>query len=73
MDTQRDIINHRPTPEAAALMDELAASLISYLEVVEANCPNSREKSLAVTNAEQSIMWARASIARDSWEQQGRP
>lgn len=54
-------------------MDELAASLISYLEVVEANCPNSREKSLAVTNAEQSIMWARASIARDSWEQQGRP
>ncbi|WP_240371688.1 Acb2/Tad1 domain-containing protein [Anoxybacteroides rupiense] len=37
--------------ELAYLMDEL--------------CPNSREKSLAFTNLEQSVMWANASIARN--------
>lgn len=28
-------------------------------------CPESREKSLAVTNLEESVMWANASIARN--------
>jgi hypothetical protein len=28
-------------------------------------CPDSREKSLAITNLEQAIMWANASIARN--------
>lgn len=28
-------------------------------------CPNSREKSLALTNLEQAVMWANASIARN--------
>ncbi|MDT2194096.1 DUF7681 family protein [Paenibacillus larvae] len=28
-------------------------------------CPNSREKSLAITNLEQVVMWANASIARN--------
>ncbi|MEY8366833.1 hypothetical protein AALA22_14450 [Anaerovoracaceae bacterium 41-7] len=37
--------------EMACLIDEL--------------CPNSREKSLAFTNLEQSCMWANASIARN--------
>lgn len=27
-------------------------------------CPNGREKSLAITNLEQAVMWANASIAR---------
>ncbi|ALH46432.1 hypothetical protein ABNC92_10750 [Paenibacillus larvae] len=36
--------------ELAYLLDEL--------------CPNSREKSLAMTNLEQAVMWANASIAR---------
>lgn len=29
------------------------------------NCPESREKSLALTNLEQVVMWANASIARN--------
>jgi hypothetical protein len=37
--------------ELACLMDEL--------------CPNSREKSLAMTNLEQAVMWANAAIARN--------
>ncbi|MGV8142930.1 MAG: DUF7681 family protein [Candidatus Pacearchaeota archaeon] len=41
--------------EVAYLLDEL--------------CPNSREKSLALTNLEQASMWANASIARTPVEQ----
>lgn len=33
--------------------------------IIEELCPNSREKSLAHTNLEQSTMWANASIARN--------
>lgn len=33
--------------------------------LIDAQCPNSREKSLALTNLEQAIMWANASIARN--------
>lgn len=29
-------------------------------------CPDSREKSLSLTNLEQSVMWANASIARNA-------
>ncbi|MBT8490686.1 MAG: hypothetical protein KJN62_06540 [Deltaproteobacteria bacterium] len=32
---------------------------------IEKYCPDSREKSLAMTNLEQAIMWANASIARN--------
>ena len=30
---------------------------------IQNNCPDSREKSLAITNLQQCIMWANASIA----------
>lgn len=39
------------------------AKELAYL--IEAECPDSREKSLAYTNLEQAIMWANASIARN--------
>ena len=32
---------------------------------IQALCPESREKSLAMTNLEQSVMWANAAIARN--------
>lgn len=31
---------------------------------IDERCPSSREKSLALTNLEQAIFWANASIAR---------
>ena len=36
---------------------------LAYL--IEELCPDSREKSLAITNLEQFVMWANASIARN--------
>lgn len=39
------------------------AKQLAYL--IDGNCPNSREKSLAITNLEQAMMWANAAIARN--------
>lgn len=38
---------------------------------IEVLCPDSREKSLAITNLQQAIMWANASIAINEKEPQG--
>jgi hypothetical protein len=39
------------------------AKKLAYL--IQASCPASRERSLAITNLEQAVMWANASIARN--------
>lgn len=39
------------------------AKELAYL--IELNCPDSREKSEAMTHLENSLMWANASIARN--------
>lgn len=39
------------------------AKELAYL--IDEVCPNSREKSIAVTSLEDSVMWANASIARN--------
>ncbi len=37
---------------------------LSYAELIDESCPDSREKSLAMTRLEEVVMWANASIAR---------
>lgn len=49
-------------PEKYNTLREKAKEL-AYL--IDEHCPDSREKSLAITNLEQSTMWANASIARN--------
>lgn len=39
------------------------AKELAYL--IDEACPGSREKSLAMTKLEESVMWANASIARN--------
>ncbi len=36
-------------------------------------CPDSREKSLAITSLEQAVMWANAAIARSAQEEMEKP
>jgi len=49
-------------PEKYEAIREKAKEL-AYL--FDAECPNSREKSLAFTKLEEAVMWANASIARN--------
>ena len=50
-------------PEIYTMLREQAKDLAYN---ILANCPESRERSLAITKLEEVIMWANASIARDS-------
>ena len=56
---------HAPKPgqqeKYVTLRDEAKALAMKINEA----CPDSREKSLAITNLEQAIFWANASIARN--------
>lgn len=49
-------------PEKYTAIREKAKELAYLIEEI---CPNSREKSVAITNLETSVMWANASIARN--------
>lgn len=49
-------------PERYSALRDKARELA---ELIDCECPNSREKSLALTNLEQTIMWANAAIARN--------
>ena len=61
----RNFTYHKPNEEQADTYDiirEMARNLALYYE---ANCPNTRERNLAFTKLEESVMWANASIARE--------
>lgn len=49
-------------PEKYTSIREKAKELAYLIDEV---CPNSREKSVAITNLETAVMWANASIARN--------
>lgn len=49
-------------PERYEKIRNKAKMLAAY---INENCPDSREKSLAMTKLEEAVMWANASIARN--------
>ena len=49
-------------PEKYVVIRDTAKSLAC---LINDNCPDSREKSLAMTKLEECVMWANASIARN--------
>lgn len=56
--------HHPPQPEQIEKYQALREKAKELAVLIEEACPNSREKSLAFTNLEQSVMWANTSIAR---------
>lgn len=68
----RNFTYHAPTDEQVALYREIRSKVTELAEMIEARCPNGREKSLAMTKLEESAMWANASIARSCMEGGGR-
>ncbi len=68
MTTPADIENrftyHAPSPEQVSLYGAIRDEAKDLAELVNRVCPESREKSLAMTKIEEAVMWANASIAR---------
>ena len=56
---------HAPKEGQAEKYDQLRSKAKELAYLIDELCPNSREKSLATTKLEESVMWANASIARN--------
>jgi hypothetical protein len=56
---------HPPKGDQAERYERLRSLAKELATLMDSLCPNSREKSIALTNLEQSVMWANASIARN--------
>ena len=68
--TPTDIINrnftyHRPTGTQQTRYEHIREEAKGLAYLINSACPDSREKSLALTNLEQAVMWANAAIARN--------
>lgn len=62
---ENNFMYHSPKegqPEKYTALREKAKELAYMIEEL---CPNSREKSVAMTNLETAVFWANASIARN--------
>jgi hypothetical protein len=66
---EHDLVNrftyHAPKNDQAKRYEEIRDGGRAVAEIIDVRCPNSREKSLAITHLEQAVMWANAAIARN--------
>jgi hypothetical protein len=65
MNIENNFKYHAPKGTQHYRYEMLRAKAKELATLINESCPDSREKSLAFTNLEQSIMWANASIARN--------
>ncbi|MCY9513300.1 Acb2/Tad1 domain-containing protein [Paenibacillus apiarius] len=56
---------HAPKEGQPAKYNAIREKAKELANVIDELCPNSREKSLAMTNLEQAVMWANAAVARN--------
>lgn len=56
---------HAPKADQPARYSEIRAMGKNFAFLIEEACPDSREKSLALTKLEEVVMWANAAIARN--------
>ncbi len=66
---QKDLENrftyHLPKAGQPEKYENLRSYALGYAQLINDLCPDSREKSLALTSLEEAMMWANASIARN--------
>lgn len=55
---------HPPAPDQITRYQEIRDHAFALARLIAEDCPTSREKSLAITHLEQTVMWANAAIAR---------
>lgn len=61
LELERSLTNITPNEEQVKAIEDLRAFARAYGQMV-VDCPDSREKSLAKTKLEESVMWAVKSI-----------
>lgn len=56
---------HSPKPGQPEIYTDIREKAKELAFLIDEKVPNSREKSLALTNIEQAVMWANAGVARN--------
>ena len=56
---------HNTSSERKELQELIRNGAFAYANIILHSCPDSREKSLAMTKLEEAVFWANASISRD--------
>ena len=64
-DIERRFTYHPPKEGQPVKYEALRTAFKDLAYLVEHYCPDSRERSLAVTKLEEAVMWANAAIARN--------
>lgn len=62
---ERRFTYHAPKGNQPARYERIRAMAKNFAYALDQMCPDSREKSLALTHLEDATMWANASIARN--------
>ena len=65
MDIEKNFTYHAPKEGQPEKYRALRDTAKEFALLIDSACPDSREKSLAITKLEECIMWANASIARN--------
>ena len=63
MDIENTFTYHAPTGTQPERYQLIRAGAKELAKIIANLCPESREKSIALTNLQQAVMWANASIA----------
>lgn len=67
--TMEELINrftyHAPKGDQPKRYEEIRRMALALATVVHGSCPESHEKSLALTKIDEAVMWANAAIARN--------
>lgn len=66
MDIQNNFRYHPPKEGQPEKYESIRNEAKELAKLIDYTCPDSREKSLAMTKLEEVVMWANASIARNS-------
>jgi hypothetical protein len=64
-DLERRFTYHPPKGDQPERYQRIRSMGHDLASLITADCPDSREKSLALANLEQAVMWANAAIARN--------
>ena len=64
MDIEKNFTYHEPTEEQAVRYANIRNTAKQLAIVIDACCPECCEKDIAMTKAEEAVMWANAAIAR---------
>ena len=65
MDIDNNFTYHAPKGDQQIRYQSIREKGKSFARLIEELCPNSRERSLAMTKLEECVMWANAAIARN--------